>query len=129
MATGAGHLGIPLAGVAVPLVARRLPALRQSRIDLPCLSLRKSTRRDELDFREKLLIQMVMTQGRIDDRFWRPAWRAIRDALRVQWFDSLSHHGSEPQAVTHFLRFRRKGGWFAELRAIRGLPSRDKKGG
>jgi len=85
--------------------------------------------RDEPDFRAKLLIQMVMTQGRIDNRFWRPVWRAVRDALRIRWFDFLLHRGIEPQAVVHFLRFRRKGGWFAGLRATRGLPPRGKEGG
>ncbi len=82
--------------------------------------------RDEPDFREKVLIQLVLALGRRDDRLGRSLWHVIREWSRGAWCHFLARPGIEPQAVAHFLRFRRKGGWIDQLYAYRGLPPRNK---
>lgn len=78
--------------------------------------------RDEPNFREKVLTQLVLTLGRHDDRLGRSLWRTAREWLRSTWCHFLARRGIEPQALAHALRFRRKGGWKGRLDAQRGLP-------
>lgn len=78
--------------------------------------------RHEPEFREKLLSQMVLTQGREDNQLWRSVRRGVREWVRGRWYEFLASRGIEPRALAFFLRYRRKGGWFSPLRQTRGLP-------
>jgi glycosyltransferase involved in cell wall biosynthesis len=93
-----------------------------SRRDASEIALWHGRIRDEPDFREKLLARMVLTQGREDSRLWRSLWRVVREWVRGRWCEFLAGRGIEPRAVQFFLRYGRKGGWFAPLRQSRGLP-------
>ena len=82
--------------------------------------------RDEPDLREKLLIQMVLTLGRHDNKLGRSLYRTASQWARSEWCAFLIRRGVEPQTVQHMFRFRGKGGWFAPLRAYRHQPPLDK---
>ena len=82
--------------------------------------------RDEPGLREEVLTQMVLTLGRHDNKLVRSLYRTASEWLRSEWSHLLARRGIEPQAFAHKRAFRHKGGWFAPLRAYRGLPPHDK---
>ena len=81
--------------------------------------------RDEPDLREKLLTDLALTLGRHDNRLGRSMRRTFSTWVRSEWCRYLARRGVEPQTLAHMLRFRRKGGWFAPLRAHRDQPPAD----